>query len=228
MLFCFSSTSVHECNELLSQMQVHVQGKRHQKAQNDRKCVEGITIKSHHMSWDDWEAEADAVSKDENPDTSSQKPSAQSPPRSTKQEVSNQGKSWSPEDSGIVEGSKAIPARPKPSGRKAEKATDRNVRFSTNGEEAARKFMSLPEATEGQMSPPTQQSLPFRSSVKVPKDGQTEQPIGPNLRLHNTGKLRAKKQRHISKYKFDLYSICKLHLSLVINSFPTPQHGKTR
>ena len=56
-------------------MQGHISGKQHIKAQNQKKCVEGIKVKRHHFSWANMKLE-DEESKDKQPIQTNKTPSA--------------------------------------------------------------------------------------------------------------------------------------------------------
>lgn len=62
-------------HSLLFGMQGHISAKQHIKAQNQKKCVEGIKVKRHHFSWDNIQLE-DEESKDKQPIQTDKTPSA--------------------------------------------------------------------------------------------------------------------------------------------------------
>ena len=166
-------------------MQNHVSGKKHQKLLRDKKCVEGITIKAHRMSWDDVELKEE-VCRVEAPTKPDKKPSAWSSPRSTRQVVAFQKESWSSDGFPAMEGSKAAASplttvRPRPRGRKVGQPTDKDR------DEAARKLVSIPEAAKGKMSSENRESAPVWGSVDSTKDHQTDKPVEADLQLLNKG-----------------------------------------
>ena len=175
-------------------MQSHVSGRKHQRAEHDKRCFEGITTRAHHLSWDDVGL-AEKDSKGGLPTKPDKKPSAWEH-RSTKHSIAVQNESWILEELPAVEGGRAVasPVRPKP----REKAAGLPV--GNDEVDFVRKLVSIPEEAANQtMSPGSWGCAPARSSnaIASTKNCQTEGQFLSDKQLHDKGEIKALWLKHV-------------------------------
>ena len=166
---------------IASCMQTHVSGKKHQKAQNERKCVEGITVKRHHMSWEDMKLEDDE-SKNKPTLQSEKKHLAFEPLKSRVQCIPIPRQSKSPDLAASP--SRSYLARPRPGGKQADGISDKG--FNGN----IRKLDSIPENGSKQLYADSPANVQPKRSVKSTETLLPLELGSTKVQLHNNGELQ--------------------------------------